>query len=211
MVNEKETQHKLNSSWVVWYHNPIDNDWSLNSYKKIYELNTLEDFFRFQNSWDGNLPSIEKSMFFLMKKKDQIEYIYPLWEDKNNKEGGCWSFKIVSNCAKTIWFRLCLQLITENSTKRTQDLNTINGISFSPKKGFCIVKIWNTDCNNNDVSCLNPMIDTYLQFENVLYKTHDENIIKDKKKKEKIEKYKLNAKKYPYNRNDSYKKSFHRR
>lgn len=198
MMKSKEL-HKLNTPWVVWYHNPSDNNWSLTSYKKIYELETLEDFFKFQNSWDNNLPSIEKSMFFLMRKKDQIEYIYPLWEDKNNKKGGCWSFKIVSNCAKNIWFQLCLHLITENSTNQLQNTHLINGLSFSPKKGFCIVKIWNTDCQKNDIQLLNPSINTFLSFDHSLYKTHDENIAKDQKKKEKIEKYKQNTRKKGYN------------
>ena len=32
-----------------------------------------------------------------MKKMDNYEFIYPMWEDKNNQPGGCWSFKVVIN------------------------------------------------------------------------------------------------------------------
>ena len=44
----------LDSTWVIWYHNPSDNNWETNSYEKLYEMSTLEDFFMFQNTWKNN-------------------------------------------------------------------------------------------------------------------------------------------------------------
>ena len=36
--------HKLQSTWVVWYHNPSDINWDVKSYKNVYEINTIEDY-----------------------------------------------------------------------------------------------------------------------------------------------------------------------
>ena len=41
-------EHGLNSTWVIWYHNPSDNNWDTSSYVKLYEIETLEDFFDFK-------------------------------------------------------------------------------------------------------------------------------------------------------------------
>ena len=143
------TEHKLNSTWVVWYHNPCDINWDLDSYKSIYEFNTIEKYWTLVNSWNLCLPKISESMFFLMRKKDDDEYIYPMWEDKNNKKGGCWSFKIPQNSAKNIWNSISMFLIGETICTRIPLL--VNGISISTKKKFCIIKIWNNDKTKRNI------------------------------------------------------------
>ena len=58
-----------------------------------------------------------------------------------------------------VWNKL-FYIITENVGNRQEVNDSVNGISFSPKKGFCIVKIWNstTDIQSTDelmiVSCI---------------------------------------------------------
>ena len=180
--------YKLNNTWVVWYHNPSDNNWDIKSYRNVYEINNLEDYCRFQNS-RNYLPSLDSSMFFVMRKKSDYEYIYPMWEDDNNKNGGCWSFKISSDSIDTIWNILTNYLIGENIGKNFENSIKINGISFSPKKGFSIVKIWNNnskDCKLVDL--INNELSQYLNLDDTLYKSHVENISKDLKKKERFQK-----------------------
>ena len=36
--------HKLHDKWVLSFHDPEDNDWSVSSYKKLYEVDTIEKF-----------------------------------------------------------------------------------------------------------------------------------------------------------------------
>ena len=182
--------YKLNNTWVVWYHNPSDNNWDIKSYRNVYEINNLEDYCRFQNSRNF-LPSLDSSMFFVMRKKSDYEYIYPMWEDDNNKNGGCWSFKISSDSINEIWNILTNYLIGENIGNNFDNSMKINGISFSPKKGFSIVKIWNNnseDCKLVDL--INNELSQYLNLDDTLYKSHVENISKDLKKKERFQKQK---------------------
>ena len=71
---------------------------------------------------------LNSGMFFIMK-----EGIYPLWEDNQNINGGCWSYKIIKKDAYKAWVQLAVSLIGESLSTET---NFINGISISPKKGF---------------------------------------------------------------------------
>ena len=34
--------HDLDNNYTLWMHMLYDNDWSINSYKKIYTFNTIE-------------------------------------------------------------------------------------------------------------------------------------------------------------------------
>ena len=52
----------------MWIHCLYDNDWSINSYKKLTNFTNLEDACIFLENVDTNL--LEKSMIFLMKENN---------------------------------------------------------------------------------------------------------------------------------------------
>ncbi len=173
--------HKTHTAWTFWYHNPIDKNWDLSSYTKIYEFQTLEDFCKIYNSWDEFLPSVSEGMFFLMRKFSNGNYINPLWEDKYNKNGGFWSFKINKEDAEVIWKELSEYLVAEQICRYKTDTMMINGISISPKRNFCILKIWNNDHNKCDKGLLSNSIPK-LSFSECMYKCHNDNIANDQNK-----------------------------
>ena len=94
------------------------------------------------------------------------EGILPFWEDAKNVNGGCWSFKISKGSIKSIGQNLVYSC-GENITKKER---LINGLSISPKKTFCIIKIWNCDKSKNDKNLLNKKMD--IPFESCIYKQH---------------------------------------
>ena len=77
----------LNDKWTLWYHNPSDSNWSINSYNKLINLKNIDDYWIVNTHLQPKI--IESSMLFLMR--DGIE---PMWEDPQNIDGGCWSFKL---------------------------------------------------------------------------------------------------------------------
>ena len=177
---------QFNNSWVIWYHNPSNNNWDIKSYENVFEINNLQELSNFNNSMHF-LPPITQAMFFIMRKKNEYEYIYPMWEDDNNKFGGCWSFKIENEKILEIWKVFLIYLAGENLGKTKEASEQFNGISFSPKNGFCIVKIWNNDCKQTNLeSLINPEISTWLNINECFYKSHTDNILKDKRKRKKI-------------------------
>ena len=110
-----------------------------------------------------------KGMFFLMR-----EHIQPLWEDPYNRNGGCFSFKVNKPEASAYLFKICSQMLG-NSLAKSQDPcahNAICGISMSPKRNYCIIRIWIGSKVYNKVSMYNLEVPSYTQ---VLFKNHEEN------------------------------------
>lgn len=177
-------KHMLNSKWIVWYHNPSDQSWTTNSYKDILEIDTLEDFLVLKNSWEKCLPHVSEGMFFIMRKLSSGQVIYPQWEDVNNRQGGYWSFKIDKEQAQDIWFKLCSFTIGEYICNEPMESLQVNGISISPKKNFCIIKIWNNNSSRNSISLLNTNL-KFLNMDEVLYSNHIKNIERDQSKQRK--------------------------
>lgn len=158
---EPRVVKRLNDGWVLWYHNPNDTNWDISSYNTLAEINSIDDFWNTYEFISNTI--IENSMLFLMRKG-----IEPLWEDKNNINGGCWSFKITKGQIKKYWTELSIYLLGENLV--SNKIKLINGLSISPKKSFCIIKIWNNDKTINDVKLLNKSMD--MPFDSCIYKEH---------------------------------------
>ena len=138
----------LSTKWTLWSHLSKDTDWSLDSYNNIATVSTLEECIGLLNAI--SLPLIKSNMLFFMK-----ENINPVWEDNNNKNGGCFSFKITNNNIEEVWKNSVFMALGE-SLLNNSDIE-ITGISISPKSNFCILKIWTKSCDIQNISCLNTI------------------------------------------------------
>ena len=136
------SKSKLLDTWTLWSHLPHDTNWNLDSYKQISDINSVED----ATALFENLPEsiIKNCMLFVMRKG-----IYPTWEDQKNRNGGCFSYKINNKVVGDTWKKLSYVLLGETLTCEDYSDN-ITGITISPKKNFCIVKIWFSNCDNID-------------------------------------------------------------
>jgi hypothetical protein len=131
-----EDDHFLNDCWSLYFHDPSDENWARSSFQKITDFTTIEDF------WGAHAlltPRLHQGMFFLMR-----ESVFPLWEEKENRSGGYISLKILKTQVPEIWEDLCAKLLSESLLKPAYGnlWDHINGLSISPKKTFCIIKIW---------------------------------------------------------------------
>jgi|SaaInlStandDraft_1057018.scaffolds.fasta_scaffold320459_1 hypothetical protein len=135
------------NTWQLWYHHYKD-DWTIKGYRKIYKINSIKSFWELYNNWN-KIGGLLSKQFFIMK-----ENITPLWEDKMNKNGGCWSLKININIAKEMWEYLSVLLVTNNLYNN----DNINGLSICLKKNnICVIKIWIKEISN-DINLLNKNI-----------------------------------------------------
>ena len=159
------SRNPLNTSWVLWYHSPEEQSYTKDTYTKVVEMTTVEDFLGTFNNFD----SFGKGMFFLMRKD-----IFPQWEDENNINGGYWSYKIGKNIAEKAWFDLAAACIGECLTKNSDDMYNINGISYSPKINNVIIKILNRYSDKNDIGQLTERIEN-LHPSLTQYKPHMDN------------------------------------
>tara|TARA_A100001011_G_scaffold385250_1_gene458953 strand:+ start:990 stop:1535 length:546 start_codon:yes stop_codon:yes gene_type:complete len=137
-VDKTETTtelHKLSDTWTLWAHLPHDTDWSLKSYNKVFTFQNIEELITLNNTIPERM--LKNCMLFMMK-----EGIKPIWEDSENREGGCFSYRIANKYIKNIWDELSYKMVGKTCSTNKELLNTINGITISPKKSFCILKIW---------------------------------------------------------------------
>ena len=160
---ENSEKHNLYDKWVLLAHLPHNTDWSLKSYIKIYEVDTANKVIALNNSLPDQM--IKNCMLFFMRNG-----IKPMWEDPKNVNGGCFSFKIANKSIANIWRTLSYLLTGETLTSNEKFLKTINGITVSPKKSFCILKIWTSTLDFQNVSILNKIED--ISFQGCLFKKH---------------------------------------
>ena len=163
-MEEETTQpHALYYKWVLWAHLPHDTDWTLKSYKKIMVFTTVEEVIALYQALPEKL--VKNCMLFLMR-----EGITPTWEDKKNRNGGCFSFKIPNKAVTAIWKRLSYVLTGETISNDIKLLRAANGITISPKKSFCIIKIWISDCAHQNPRVISPI--PGLSIQGCLFKKH---------------------------------------
>lgn len=152
---------KLRSTWNVWVHDVYLKDWNLQSYKHVLTINTIADMWTFLNNI--NKLNFESNNFFVMKGN-----IKPLWEDEQNKHGGALKIQFVDNALDAFEDFVVYAL---NDDLMQTDANSINGISFNPKKKCTIVKIWN-NVNRDIFNHINPTLKTKYQGLSIKYEQH---------------------------------------
>ncbi len=156
-------EQPLSATWNLWAHLPHDTNWELDSYKKIGQMRTVEDAVAMTEF----LPDImiQNCMLFVMRDK-----INPTWEDPLNREGGCFSYKVVNKHVPSVWRKLTYALLGNTLTNRGIINNTFNGITISPKRNFCIIKIWTAGCLYQNPDIILPI--EHLSSQGCLFKKH---------------------------------------
>jgi len=139
-ATDTSTFHKLSDRWTLWAHLPHDTNWAASSYKKIYEFDTAEQAIAIFEVLSPKL--VMNCMLFLMRTG-----IVPMWEDPQNRNGGCFSYKVANKEVNSAWKQLSYVTVGETISTNLNVVGIVNGITISPKKNFCIIKIWMANCN----------------------------------------------------------------
>lgn len=141
----------LNDIWSLYFHNPFNEDWTYQSYIKIQDISSVHEFWQIHMMIEGK---IHNGIFFLFR-----EYVFPCWDDENNVKGGCLSIKVLKQDMNKFWQDLCIKVLGETFLKEEYNnetnWNLINGISTSPKKYFCIIRIWVKSSDLGDPAMFN--------------------------------------------------------
>lgn len=150
MATTDNKYHKLDDKWTLWAHLPHDTDWTVKSYKNIHDFNTVEEAIAVTESLPEKL--IKNCMLFLMRYG-----IMPTWEDPRNRNGGCFSYKVSNKNVSQCWKSLSYVLVGESLTQNASFRPAINGITISPKKNFCIIKVWTANCSNKNAEVISDV------------------------------------------------------
>jgi hypothetical protein len=159
-----ESFHKLSQNWTLWAHLPHNTDWSIKSYIPISTFTTIEETIAVIETLPPVL--IENCMLFIMRVG-----INPTWEDPKNKHGGCFSYKVSNDKVCKVWKDLTYVVVGGSISKNVGFVNCVTGITISPKKKFCIIKIWMSDCNNQNPSVVTSDV-SGLSTQGCIFKKH---------------------------------------
>ena len=154
----KEEYNKLSDKWTIWAHLPHNTDWSIKSYIPITTFTTVEE----KIAVTETLPPIlvENCMLFMMR-----EGIKPTWEDPKNRNGGCFSYKVSNKNVYKVWKDLTYVVVGNTISKQLSYVNCVNGITISPKKNFCILKVW-----TGNRKCVDPTKIKLLKSDGCIFK-----------------------------------------
>jgi len=128
--------HNLIGKWDLYYHLPHDKNWDLSSYTVIMNsIDTAEKLISLNETINENI--VKNCMLFVMRSG-----ITPMWEDPKNRNGGCFSYKVSNKQVYEVWKNLFYLMCGDSLCENPANSKHINGITISPKKNFCIIKIW---------------------------------------------------------------------
>jgi hypothetical protein len=126
---------KLQYSWVLWYHDPDNKKYDLDSYVRIVEVSTPQQFWTIVDSISKE--AWESGMFFFMRMGFK-----PIWDVPENEAGGAWSKKVDAKDAYAVFVDVMVHCITNELLSSRKE--TLVGVTISPKGSSSIIKIWNT-------------------------------------------------------------------
>ena len=166
-TNTSSPLHPIKCGWMLWAHLPQDSDWSLNSYKRVSRFTSIEETVAITETLPE--PLVKNCMLFVMR-----DGIAPMWEDPRNRDGGNFSYKISNKIVAETWRDLSYMLVGEALSSNNDIANSVTGISISPKKNFCIIKIWFNNCKNQNPALITSEIPG-ITSQGVLFNKHDKH------------------------------------
>jgi hypothetical protein len=150
-------------SWMLWYHDPENKDYSLESYVKVADVSTPQQFWTVVDSISKE--AWESGMFFFMRRG-----FNPLWDSPENEAGGSWSKKVEVYIVYDTFLELMVHCVSnEMFTTRPE---TLAGVTVSPKGPFSIVKVWNTTTAVSQKNVLNQNMKGFKVGDDVTYTAH---------------------------------------
>lgn len=129
-----DNEEFFDNKWSIYFHDYMDSNWNRESYEKLVVINSIKSF------W--TILSIIKDwlchgMFFFMR-----DNIFPKWDDNQNMNMSFLSMKILKTQTSDFMEEILVLLLSQSLMIEKEKNYLINGISISPKKNFCICKIW---------------------------------------------------------------------
>lgn len=122
----------LENKWTIYFHDFMNSNWSRESYERLVQVSNVIDFWTVFNIMKDELSL---GMFFFMKNN-----FFPKWDDNDDNKMSYLSIKILKTNTAAFMEQMLVQALTEQLCPSNPEL--INGISISPKKNFCICKVW---------------------------------------------------------------------
>ncbi|ETS80101.1 hypothetical protein PFICI_07630 [Pestalotiopsis fici W106-1] len=130
--------HLLPDSWVFWTRPPIGKAHGYIAYEKtlhpMAKCSSVEEFFAIYKCLKPPSKVPLMTDYHLFRNG-----IRPIWEDKENKEGGKWVLRLKKGVADRYWDDILFACI---GGQLCDDGSQINGVVLSVRNGEDVISIW---------------------------------------------------------------------
>lgn len=128
---------RLSYRWILWYHDPDVRDYSIESYIKIGDINTPQQFWTIVDNISKE--AWEAGYFFFMKAGYP-----PIYEAPENIKGGSWSKTISRENAHNTFVHLMVNCISNELLVERKE--TLVGVTLSNKntQQDSVIRVYNT-------------------------------------------------------------------
>jgi hypothetical protein len=150
-------------SWTVYFHEPEDKSMTADSYKKLQVVSSWEAMGALLRELGPHKTT--NGLLRIMKGE-----FSPLWENRANIHGGSYCLKITRRNSVEVFQRYLAAAALGSSAK--DPANEIVGVTISPKKGFCIIKIWNLNAKRFNQPSDLQLLHEEIKVEEILYRCH---------------------------------------
>ena len=150
-------------SWTLYFHEPEDKTWTPESYKRISAVTSWEAMGTILREL-GSHRTVNGMMFAMRGDTS------PLWENKANIRGGSYCIKVGRKIAAEAYQRYLAAAALGLATN--DPANSIVGVTMSPKKGFCIIKLWNANARAFNKAGDITLLHDDIHMEEILYRPH---------------------------------------
>lgn len=154
--------------WCLWYHYDTST-WTTGSFKLLMNITSVGELWAMVDALQANEAVLLEHLYVMR------EGVAPIWEDKRNRNGGCWSIKVDLKDSFNVFVKILAFVLGENSLIAPDGKNlssNITGISFCSKNQFStIAQIWTSDKHLNKTTLLHPEISEPYMAE-IIYRSH---------------------------------------
>ena len=141
--------------WTIHVHETEETKWGPESYKQLHVAASWEELGAVLRELGPT--RILNTMIFGMRGSRP-----PRWENKENIGGGSYSFVIDRRKAADVYQLYLAAAATDSASLNTT--NKIVGVTMSPKKRHCVIKLWNASSKDfnkpSDIAILHEDIRT---------------------------------------------------
>jgi len=152
-------------SWSVYFHEPEDKAMTSDSYKRLQTVSSWEALGSLLREIGPN--RITNGLLRVMRGE-----ISPLWENNANIRGGSYCLKVSRRNSLEVFQRYLAAAALGICAKDSG--NEIVGVTISPKKGFCIIKIWNLNAKAYGSPADIKLLHEEIKESEILYRKHTE-------------------------------------
>jgi len=149
--------------WTAYYHEPEDNLWTADSYKRLQTITSWESMGALLR--ELGIHKTTNGLLRVMRGDTS-----PLWENKVNIRGGSYCLKVSRRNAIDVFQRYLAAAAL--GVAANNPANEIVGVTISPKRGFCIIKIWNLNCKTFNAQSDLQILHEEVKTDEIIYRAH---------------------------------------